>query len=44
MMDLTLVGKALGHTFSWRSIMDWVEEDWKINLGYVPEVEELTRN
>jgi len=43
MCKLTLVGRVLGHNFSRRTVVDWVEEKWKPLIGTVPVVEILNR-
>jgi len=43
MCKLTLVGRVLGHNYSRRTVVDWVEEKWKPLIGSVPVVEILNR-
>lgn len=38
MSKQTLVGKAMGRHFVIKTLIDWVELNWKEHLGYVPEI------
>jgi hypothetical protein len=44
MANQTLVGRASGRFFSLKTIVSWTESVWKEDLGYAPEVIELSRN
>lgn len=44
MAEQSLVGKALGRSFSLRNIVAWAEAHWRVHIGYVPEVVGLYRN
>jgi len=40
----TLVGKAYGRSFAIRTVVSWVDVNWKSHLGYAPKVVALARN
>jgi hypothetical protein len=44
MVNQTLVGRASGRFFAHKTIVSWAESAWKEDLGYTPEVIELSRN
>jgi len=43
MTKLTLVGKVIGRYFARRTVVSWVERFWKVEIGYSPVVDLLTR-
>jgi len=43
MSKLTLVGKVIGRFFARKTIVRWVERFWKVEIGYSPVVDLLTR-
>ena len=40
---MTLVGRVLGRNFARKTVVDWVDGQWREMLGYVPEVDMLLR-
>lgn len=43
MAEHTLVGRAMGHRFALKTVVECTEAHWKEHLGYVPVVDLLTR-
>jgi len=43
MTKLTLVGKVIGRFFARKTVVSWVDRLWKVEIGYSPVVDLLTR-
>jgi len=43
MSKLTLVGKVIGRFFARNTVIRWVDRFWKVEIGYSPVVDLLTR-
>lgn len=43
MSKQTLVGRVMGRSFARKTVVDWVEQNWKEELGYSSVVDLLTR-
>ena len=43
MSQKTLVGRVMGRNFARKTVVDWVDEHWRVLLGYAPEVDMLLR-
>ena len=43
MSQKTLVGRVMGRNFARKTVVEWVDENWREILGYTPEVDMLLR-
>ena len=43
MSQRTLVGRVMGRNFARKTVVDWVDENWREILGYAPVVDMLLR-